>query len=283
MDARSDSLELRRRCCEVVSEYALSVGRGKVPPEALEGLSVASLASLALSCQDYLRYGREVDAVTAGVYPAPFAVMVRQTTPRVLIDVGCENLPMLHTQRHILNELAPKDPTGARPEFHGLSVLQVKLFAEALDRPCAVMDNRAGKEGVVLVLDMADSDGLPVIMPVRPSGTGQYMAQQVQTNFVLSAYGKNAFESYLDAAAREGRMLFLDDGRTEKLLANSGLRLPGSCRSYNGIVQRSARLVKPTGREGETARSPAAAGANAQRACEARSATRGADPPGRSR
>lgn len=47
-------------------------------------------------------------------------------TPQILLDVGCEQLPMFYTKRHLHDALKPKGNTGESIHYHGLNAEQIK-------------------------------------------------------------------------------------------------------------------------------------------------------------
>lgn len=83
-------------------------------------------------CAEYLRFGDEVDTVTCGEYPRTSALKICDT-PQLYIEAGFKPLPMLYTQRHLLDAIRPKDED--HPHRHGLSVAQVKRIPELLADP----------------------------------------------------------------------------------------------------------------------------------------------------
>lgn len=87
----------------------------------------------------------------------------------------------------------------------------------------------ASKSGdIVIVTSELDQDGLPIIVSVRPDGTGQYNRTEIAGNFITSMYGKNGFEEFISKAIEEERVLYNNKKRTRTLFANAGLQLPRS-------------------------------------------------------
>lgn len=50
-------------------------------------------------------------------------------TPQILLDVGCEQLPMLYTQKHLKKVVQPKD---LEKHTHGLTTEQIKSYLNGL-------------------------------------------------------------------------------------------------------------------------------------------------------
>lgn len=56
-------------------------------------------------------------------------------TPQILLDVGCEQLPMFYTKRHLHDALKPKGNTGESIHYHGLNAEQIKKMPMLLEIP----------------------------------------------------------------------------------------------------------------------------------------------------
>ena len=228
----------------VEDSWVIETPQGLMPRDGLSaGLeSIEAILRYAASCLDFVRYGKEVDDCVAGNLNRYTAIMIRRDTPSTLQKIGCANLPWLHTQLHLRNELHPKSPSNR--SWHGLPLSTLKALPELLENPCVVLDNPANKTGLVCVLNQTDAEGMPMIMPFAPNGRGSYLGEELLTNFVLSVYGREGFAQYLKNAAEQDRILYFDAERTRKLMSFAGLELPGACMSFNGIIHPSRQIVK---------------------------------------
>ena len=72
-------------------------------------------------------FAEQVDAVLAGNGDRYNDLKVCDT-PQILLDVGCEQLPMLYTQRHLRDAIKPRGITGEAIHHHGLDVELLKKF-----------------------------------------------------------------------------------------------------------------------------------------------------------
>ena len=64
--------------------------------------------------------------------------------------------------------------------------------------------------GVIAVLNKADGDGYPLVMPIRPNGDGFLEVTSVMTNMILTVFGPDNFGEYFGAAVRPGHVLYAD-------------------------------------------------------------------------
>lgn len=74
------------------------------------GESTGTLKSYADRCNEYLRFGDEVDLAVCGAY-SPYDALKVCDTPEIFLKTGFEQRPMLYTQKHLFQALTPKSPT----------------------------------------------------------------------------------------------------------------------------------------------------------------------------
>lgn len=176
----------------------------------------------AAKCAEYLRFGDEVDAVTCGEYPRSNAVKLCDT-PELFVQAGFRPLPMLYTQRHLLKAIQPKSEDD--PHRHGLTVEQMKRLPELLANPVMLCDSPAREDTMLAVLREVDCDALPLIMAVRPSGHGYYETGEIETNFIVTVYGKDNFQRYFDNLITPDKVVYYDNEKGRELNALAKLHL----------------------------------------------------------
>ena len=181
-------------------------------------------------CAEYLRFGDEVDDVTCGDFPRTSAVKVCDT-PRLYIEAGFDQLPMLYTQKHLLRATRPKSEDD--PHRHGLSVAQLKRLPELLAHPVMLCDSPAREDTLLALLRAVDCDNLPIIAAIRPNGPGYYELREIETNFIVTVYGKNNFSRYFDNLITPDKVIYYNEERGRDLNALAKLQLLSEprCRS----------------------------------------------------
>lgn len=206
-------------------------------------------AGYAAKCAEYLRFGDEVDAVTCGDFPRTSAVKLCDT-PALYVEAGFQALPMLYTQRHLLKAIQPKNDDD--PHRHGLSVEQVKRLPELMEHPVMLCDSPARPDTMLSLLCAVDCDDLPLIVAIRPSGHGYYEMREIETNFIVTVYGKNNFPRYFDNLITPDKVIYYNAEKGRELNALAKLHL---LRSHvvepsllNTIIRRPSCLVNPPGR-----------------------------------
>lgn len=192
----------------------------------------------ASQCQDYLRFGSQVDAVLTGRYPEHDAVKLSQTPP-IYMEAGFRQLPFCMTQRHIRLAVRPKMRTD--PHRHGLTVQQIKQFPELLAHPVMLCDSPAYEDRLLALLPAVDSDNLPLIAAIKPEGRGIYELETIETNFILSVYGKTNFQRYFETQITPDRVVYFNKKRGQDLERLTQLQL---LRYYSGF-DLPEHIIKP--------------------------------------
>lgn len=73
-------------------------------------------------------FAEQVDEVLAGK-ASRFNDLKVCDTPQILIDVGCQQLPIFYTQRHLRDALKAKGNIGESIHHHGLTTEQIKKYS----------------------------------------------------------------------------------------------------------------------------------------------------------
>lgn len=144
-------------------------------------------------------------------------------TPRLYIEAGFDQLPMLYTQKHLLRAIRPKSEDD--PHRHGLSVAQLKRLPELLAHPVMLCDSPAREDTLLALLRAVDCDNLPIIAAIRPNGPGYYELREIETNFIVTVYGKNNFSRYFDNLITPDKVIYYNEERGRDLNALAKLQL----------------------------------------------------------
>lgn len=187
------------------------------------------------------RYENEVEQVIDGEFPFYSAVKVCDT-PEILLDAGCEYLPILITQKHILNSISEDEHNHHK---HGLSIEQIKKLPEFINEPVIIFDSISRADSIVLVTDDIDKNNNPIIVSIRPNGKGRYELEELDSNFITSVYGKDNFVNYIQRVAEKGKILFIDKLKSQDMFKRWGLQLPELINNldFNIIIHKSDNIV----------------------------------------
>lgn len=164
-------------------------------------------------------------------------------TPKILLDVGCQQLPMLYTQKHLREAIHPKSKDNIH--WHGLTTEQIKKLPELLENPVMVFDSLSRKDSLVVCVLDTDEDNLPLIVSIKPNGIGTYELEKVDSNFITSVYGRNNFEKHIEQVINQDKMLYCNKQKSQELFRVSGLQLPKCLNNldFDIIIHRSRNIV----------------------------------------
>lgn len=171
-------------------------------------------AGYAAECQEYLRFGDDIDLASAGGLER-FAYLKISDTPQILLAAGFEQKPMLYTQNHLREALKPK--SNNHPHRHGFTIAQIKRWPELFKKPVILADNPSRDDALLVVLCAVDNDKLPLIASIKPDGKGHYELETVETNLVLTVFGKDNFMNYFQGALTPDKIVYIDKKQGQKL------------------------------------------------------------------
>lgn len=194
---------------------------------------VASVSAFAL----------EVDQALAGELSQYNALKVCDT-PEILIQAGCQPLPMLYTQKHLRDAVHPK---GKNSHWHGLSVEQVKQLPELMQEPVMLFDSISphNQRNMLVALLAVDQESMPIIVSLQANGTGTYDLEKVPTNFITSVYGRVNFAQYLERVTDANALLYWNEKKSQELFRVLGLPLPQCLERFGSdiIIHPSTNIV----------------------------------------
>lgn len=110
-----------------------------------------SYSKYAKECQEYLRFGDDIDLASSGGLDR-FSYLKICDTPQVLLNAGFKQKPMLYTQNHLREALKPKSKN--HPHRHGFSISEIKRWPELFKAPVILADNPSRNDALLVVLYM---------------------------------------------------------------------------------------------------------------------------------
>ena len=187
-------------------------------------------------------FAEQVDEALGGVLPFYTSLKVCDT-PQILLDVGCEQLPMLYTQKHLKNAILPPDEKNHR---HGLEIEQIKRLPELLSHPVMIIDSPNRKDSIIVVTSEVDKSDNPIIASIKPNGKGRYEVENVSSNFITSVYGRNNFSEYFRKIVQSDNLLFCDKQKSQAMFERWGEQYSELTNNldFNIIIHQSRNIVK---------------------------------------
>ena len=163
-------------------------------------------------------------------------------TPQILIDVGCSQLPMLYTQKHLKDAIKP---INEKEHQHGLSVNQIKNLPELLENPIMILDSPSKPDSIIVVTSEIDTKNNPVFVSIKPNGKGRYLVEEMDSNFVTSVYGRNNFIDFFRKVLEEDKLLYCDKIKSQVMFERWGEQYSELTNNldYNKIIHQSRNIV----------------------------------------
>ena len=141
-------------------------------------------------------FSKQVDEVINGTYPKKDMLIVSESTPQILQELGLKNLPITMTQKH-LDTIMNKEGKYSGANYHNLGVDVVKQLPEALARPLNVLKSSTKNDSIVVVTDLSDLNDNIVIASIAIDGKGRINDIIIDSNVMTSAYGKNNYDIWM--------------------------------------------------------------------------------------
>lgn len=197
-------------------------------------------------------FAEQVDEVLAGK-ASRFNDLKVCDTPQILIDVGCQQLPIFYTQRHLRDALKAKGNIGESIHHHGLTTEQIKNIPIELQNPVMVYDSLSRNDSIVVVTSERDKDNSPIIAVLRPNGSAKYNLEVVDSNFLLSVHGRENFSNQIIRALQNDKMLYCNKQKSQELFSVLGLQLSKGLNSldFDTIIHQSRNIVNENIVEGK--------------------------------
>lgn len=148
-------------------------------------------------------------------------------TTSILRQCGLPDLPILITKGHI-RDMNHEEVEGVS-KYHGLSEPEINKIPYILENPAMVFETISDKntDAVCILSNVLDSKDRPILITIKPNGEGRYNEIKVDSNFLLSAYGRNNAQRYLEQIGKKSEnVIYINKKRTQDMLKAARLQLP---------------------------------------------------------
>ncbi|WP_313528830.1 MuF-C-terminal domain-containing protein [Anaerotignum sp.] len=107
---------------------------------------------------------------------------------------------------------------------HNLGFEAIRQIPEKLKKPVAILKSATRDKSIVVLTDMIDAYGQPVIVPLRV-GENNFLEF---SNVIPTMYGRQGFVDFMKKQKQDGNILYLNKKRNLQKLLDNGLQLPES-------------------------------------------------------
>lgn len=193
-------------------------------------------------------FREDIDAYLARTFNRYSDLLVCAHTPKILQDIGLQDLPIMYNQKHLKNALKPKSDGCHK---HGLSLHNLYRIPEALKQPVMIIDSLSQSNSICVIIDDYDSDNFPLFVAIRPETNGKYIIEdEVHKNLMInrmaSVYGRDKFLNYIARAFADDKILYIDKQKSQEMFrvlqqqCTQGINIL----NFNGIIHPSEYFVK---------------------------------------
>lgn len=109
--------------------------------------------------------------------------------------------------------------------IHGIEKEQFYNLPNLLAEPAIIMKSMSKDKAIVAILNDIDKNKLPVMAAIEPNGKGTYDFKQIDSNFIMTVYGRNKFENFVNKALEENKLLFTDQKVINELEKKAGIEI----------------------------------------------------------
>ena len=143
-------------------------------------------------------------------------VYLRETPSILRQELGYRNLPMLMTSNHVYTSIKTEQEAEnennyrENTNYHGLGIELATKAIEKMDSPDYIIksSNDADDLGIVLFCKLFDKKSKQIMVAIKPEETASVNGPFLDTNIVLSTYGRKNYLNYIKKAIEENRMLY---------------------------------------------------------------------------
>jgi predicted RNA methylase len=165
-------------------------------------------------------YEQTLSKITEGKLPDEQHVFLGMT-PRIYEELGFQRLPMAMTTTHLFQTLHTSSEWHTDKNYHDLGEDILRQIPEQLKNPLFVLQSAVKETDIVSVIALKDKDNNQIIVPVAYSQKGNINGAEIEINLVKSIYGKENFQSWLNEAVKDNRLLYIDKKKTEPVLVRT--------------------------------------------------------------
>lgn len=157
-------------------------------------------------------FSEQVDKVIKGIYPERDMLIVSKNTPKIMQEIGLNNLPITMTQKH-LKTIMNNNGEYKNSNYHDLGIELVKQLPASLSEPLNILQSSTKGDSIVIITDLVDKQDKTIIAIIKKDGTGRINDAFIDSNVLTSAYGRNNYDKFMQDNIAKGNMLYdIDEG-----------------------------------------------------------------------
>lgn len=195
----------------------------------------------------------QIDSVLNNTFDKNNHIYMGNTPYSLQSILHLQNKPMLITPTHVYTMTVSKAQAkvdgrySSGDNYHDLGKELLLKLPKALEKPLFLIKSTAKPDDlrVVAVTSLTDKNGVNVVAIIKPDGKGFYSDVELDSNFMLSGYGKDNILNYVLNAKKEGRILYASEKNNRLGKSTPGVQFPDTTftADYNNSLSQYREAV----------------------------------------
>lgn len=195
----------------------------------------------------------QIDSVLNNTFDKNNHIYMGNTPYSLQSILHLQNKPMLITPTHVYTMTVSKAQAkvdgrySSGDNYHDLGKELLLKLPKALEKPMFLIKSTAKPDDlrVVAVTSLTDKNGDNVVAIIKPDGKGNYADVELDSNFMLSGYGKDNILNYVLNAKKEGRILYASEKNNRLGKSTPGVQFPDNTftADYNNSLSQYREAV----------------------------------------
>lgn len=179
-------------------------------------------------------FEEQVDGVLNNTFDKNNHIYMGNTPNSLQSILHLQNRPMLITPTHVYTMTVSEAQAKADGRYvkgrnyHDLGKDILLGLPKALEKPLFLIKSSAKQNDlrIIAVTSLTDKNGVNILAAIKPDGRGFYSGVEIDSNFVLSGYGKSNVLNYVLNAKKEGRILYASEKNNRLGKSTPGVQFP---------------------------------------------------------
>lgn len=195
----------------------------------------------------------QIDSVLNNTFDKNNHIYMGNTPYSLQSILHLQNKPMLITPTHVYTMTVSKAQAkvdgrySSGDNYHDLGKELLLKLPKSLEKPMFLIKSTAKPDDlrVVAVTSLTDKNGDNVVAIIKPDGKGNYADVELDSNFMLSGYGKDNILNYVLNAKKEGRILYASEKNNRLGKSTPGVQFPDNTftADYNNSLSQYREAV----------------------------------------
>lgn len=179
-------------------------------------------------------FEEQVDGVLNNTFDKNNHIYMGNTPNSLQSILHLQNRPMLITPTHVYTMTVSEAQAKADGRYvkgrnyHDLGKDILLGLPKALEKPLFLIKSSAKQNDlrIIAVTSLTDKNGVNVVAAIEPDGKGKLYNMTLDSNVMLSGYGKSNVLNYVLNAKKEGRILYASEKNNRLGKSRPGVQFP---------------------------------------------------------